>query len=276
MNLLLRGKNMRLLTKDANSKIKKSNALARSKGQSIEYYNLTLTSEPVKVEVDGKVIEFDPCPSADLFGCRDACLREAGRGVMSNVRQGRQGKLVRFVESHANKTDTFLKELVSDCISIERKIAKGQIDEARIRLNTISDLPWLFLQVNKMGVAYDNIMAAFPTINFYDYTKVASRFGKKLPSNYCLVMSDSNEPKAQRQIDYALERGAKLATVFDVEKDEPLPKTHRGMTVVDADKSDGWMFDTTGQVVGGLRAKGNKLKKDLRKGVPINFVFRTR
>ena len=110
---------------------------------------------------------------------------------------------------------------------------------------------------------------AFPEIEFYDYSKIASRFGKKLPNNYYLTMSDSKEPKAQKQINYALKRGSNLATVFVVKKGEDLPKTHRGLRVIDGDIDDNRINDPKNIIVG-LRLKGNQAIKNANNS---NFAF---
>ena len=110
---------------------------------------------------------------------------------------------------------------------------------------------------------------AYPEIEFYDYTKIASRFGKKLPSNYHLTMSDSREPKAQKQIDYALKRGANIATVFFTKKGQPLPKIHRGRIVVDGDIDDNRIEDDKNIIIG-LRLKGNEAIKNIGNS---NFAY---
>ena len=207
---------MQLLTKDSNAKIKKTNKVTPAH---YEFYNLTLTSRVI-IKKDGST--FDPCPNANLFGCREDCLRESGRGIFSNV-----------------------------------------------RLNTISDIDYLSIPCVRESITYKNIFMAYPELNFYDYTKIASRFGKKLPSNYYLTMSDSREPKAQKQIDYALQRGGNVATVFFVKKGQPLPTMHRGRRVIDGDIDDNRIEDDKNIVVG-LRLKGNEAIKNVSNS---NFVY---
>ena len=250
---------MKLLTKDSNAKIKKTN---KSTSNDIEFYNLTLTSKII-IKKDGT--KFDPCPNAKLFGCRDDCLRSSGMGIFSNVDDARTKKLELF----ANYPESFMELLAKEC----QKIVLNRINKAnkkiRVRLNTISDIDWLNIPCTRDGITYKNIFMAFPEIEFYDYTKIASRFGKKLPDNYHLTMSDSKEPKAQKQINYALKRGANLATVFIVKKGENLPKIHRGLSVIDGDVTDNRIDDPKNVIVG-LRLKGNKAIKNANNS---NFAF---
>ena len=89
---------MKLLTKDSNAKIKKTNKSTRN---DIEFYNLTLTSKVI-TKKDGT--KFDPCPNANLFGCRDDCLRSSGMGIFSNVDEARTKKL----EFFANYPESFM------------------------------------------------------------------------------------------------------------------------------------------------------------------------
>ena len=250
---------MKLLTKDSNAKIKKTN---KSTSNDIEFYNLTLTD---KIITKKEGTKFDPCPNAKLFGCRDDCLRSAGMGIFSNVDAARTKKL----EFFANDTESFMQLLSMEC----QKIVINRINKAnkkiRIRLNTISDIDWLSIPCVRDGITYKNIFIAYPELEFYDYSKVASRFGKKLPNNYYLTMSDSKEPKAQKQINYALKRGANLATVFVVKKGHDLPLKHRGLRVIDGDIDDNRINDPKNIIVG-LRLKGNKAIKNANNS---NFAF---
>jgi len=186
-------------------------------------------------------------------------------GIFSNVDAARTKKL----EFFANDTKSFMELLANEC----QKIVLNRIIKAnkkiRIRLNTISDIDWLNIPCVVNGITYKNIFKAFPEIEWYDYTKIASRFGKKLPNNYHLTMSDSKNPKAQKQINYALKRGANLATVFVVKKGEDLPKTHRGLKVIDGDIDDNRINDPKNIIVG-LRLKGNKAIKNANNS---NFAF---
>jgi hypothetical protein len=122
------------------------------------------------------------------------------------------------------------------------------------RLNGTSDLSWEKYEV----AGADNIFALFPTIQFYDYTKVLGRKVKHIP-NYHLTFSaaDGNDSDVAE----ALMQGMSVATVFD--------KIPEG--VYSADEDDLRFLDPKGIVLG-LKAKG-RAKKDtsgfVRRTIPI-------
>ena len=102
------------------------------------------------------------------------------------------------------------------------------------------------------------IMAEFPEVQWYDYTKNPNRLKpeyrrKYIPANYHLTFSrsESNEDDAQQVIKW----GGNVAMVFD-----HLPKTYWGCRVVDGDQSDARFLDGQNVIVG-LVAKG-RAKQD--------------
>jgi hypothetical protein len=107
------------------------------------------------------------------------------------------------------------------------------------------------------GVDYANIFAAFPNVQFYDYTKILGRKVKNIP-NYHLTFSaaDGNDADVAK----AIEQGYNVATVFGIKKTEPMPESYNGRPVFNGDDSDLRFLDPKGVIVG-LYAKG-KAKKD--------------
>ena len=71
----------------------------------------------------------------------------------------------------------------------------------------------------------------FPDVAFVDYTKIASRFVRKLPANYHLTLSRSevNEGECLE----ALARGINVAVVF-----ADKPATWHGFECTDGDEHD--------------------------------------
>lgn len=183
----------------------------------------------------------DLCPNASA-GCRAACLYTAGRGAMKNVQQARVNKTLRFL----NEREEFMAEIVKDIKSLVRKAEKENMTPT-VRLNGTSDIPW---ENVKVGDA-PNIMALFPNVQFYDYTKNPNR--KNLPANYDLTFSlaEDNDSNAEK----ALNNGVNVAAVF-----QELPKTFMGRKVVNGDDTDLRFNDPKGVIVG-LKAKG-LAKKD--------------
>jgi len=203
---------------------------------------------------------WNTCSMAAIAQCAKACLFTAGRGAMSTVAQGRINKTTWFFEER----DTFMVQLAANIRSLIFK-ANKQGKAPLIRLNGTSDIRWETVAfIDADGTAYDNIMQAFPTVQFYDYTKDANR--KALPANYDLTFSDSGVAAYQRYVGIAVANGMRIATVFrDVAS---IPTMHRGMSVVSGDLSDIRHLDEKGVVVA-LYAKG-KAKLD-----DTGFVFDT-
>jgi len=196
---------------------------------------------------------YQVCPKATA-GCIAGCLNLAGRGGMFKkgentnvIQQARIRKTKMFFENR----ESFMAELVKD---IRRGInyaeKKGLIPV--FRLDGTSDIAWEKIRV---GV-YRNIMSMFPTVQFYDYTKVLGR--KNLPSNYHLTFSaaDGNDLDVYR----AIQQGMNVAVVFGTKKGQPLPESYLGREVFNGDESDLRFLDPKNVIVG-LYAKG-KAKKD--------------
>jgi hypothetical protein len=125
------------------------------------------------------------------------------------------------------------------------------------RLNGTSDLSFEKYEVVRNGVTYKNIFAAFPEVQFYDYTKILGRKVNAI-NNYHLTFSaaDGNDLDVRR----AIKEGYNVATVFGIKKTEPMPEFYEGRPVFNGDESDLRFLDPKGVVVG-LYAKG-KAKKD--------------
>lgn len=128
-----------------------------------------------------------------------------------------------------------------------------------VRLNATSDIPWERVPVQLPdGTTASNIMALFPEVSFYDYTKRANRKG--IPPNYHLTFSlaESNDVDAVR----AFNAGFNVAAVFNVKRGAPLPESYSiggaPFTVIDGDESDYRPNDPAGVIVG-LRAKGRAI-----------------
>jgi len=96
----------------------------------------------------------------------------------------------------------------------------------------------------------------FPDVAFVDYTKIASRFVRKLPANYHLTLSRSevNEGECLE----ALARGINVAVVF-----ADKPATWHGFECIDGDEHDLRQLDPRGGFVIALSPKGSKAKRDM-------------
>jgi len=193
---------------------------------------------------------YNTCPKASA-GCAAACLNTAGRGRFSAIQEARIRKTKWFFEDRS----TFMLQLVKDIQAAIRKANRENMTPV-FRLNGTSDIRW---ETVAFG-AYRNIMEMFPTVQFYDYTKLANR--RDIPSNYHLTFSRSES----NYVDVTTMMGTdtNIAIVFD-----ELPATFNGRKVIDGTETDLRFLDEKGVIVG-LLAKG-KAKSD-RSG----FTFLTK
>lgn len=196
---------------------------------------------------------FTLCPASKAASCFDGCLQSAGRGAFNNVKLARTLKTQLF-EQHL---DLFFSLLIHD---IERLIKqadkKGFIP--CVRLNGTSDIDYENYPLIVDGKLYTNIMALFPNVIFYDYTKRAERLGGIIPSNYDLTLSysEARVNYAEKILSYGRKYSTNIAVVFSGQ----LPDTFKGLPVINGDDTDLRFLDDKGVVVG-LKAKG-KAKRD--------------
>ena len=185
---------------------------------------------------------FNVCPQASQ-GCKSACLYTSGHGRFDNVKQGR-----------INKTRWYIQERESFLIQLKKEI-KNFVNNCKkknfipcIRLNGTSDISW-----ENMG-----ILQEFPTVQFYDYTKVFKRMEMyckgQMPSNYHLTYS-LNEDNKELAFEVLKMKG-NISAVFR----KYLPTEYKGYQVVNGDESDLRFLDKKNCIVG-LIAKGDA-KKD--------------
>lgn len=227
---------MKLLT-TANTKTLKSNGLG--------YITAVLHLSPAATS------GFQVCPKASE-GCKMSCLAFAGRGVFSTVQKARIEKTKYFFQNR----EAFMAQLVKEVEAFVKKAAKLDAIPA-IRLNTLSDLPFYKFRVVRAGVEYRNIMDAFPTVQFYDYTAVVSEAATRVP-NYHLTFS--RKESNQADVEKALALGMNVTVVFNINKKQPLPATYMGRPVISGDESDARFLDPKGVIVG-LFIKGTNAAK---------------
>lgn len=207
------------------------------KGTKLGYLSFILHLAPATLS--GK----ETCPKRTA-GCTAACLNTAGRGGM--FKKGESTNMIQ--QARIRKTKMFFEQKDAFLAQLEKDINKGIKQAAKLgltpvfRLNGTSDL-----SVEKWG-----LIEKFPTVQFYDYTKVLGRKVAHLP-NYHLTFSaaDGNDADVAK----ALAQGMNVAMVFD-----KVPETYMGKEVIDADEHDLRFLDKKG-CIAGLKAKG-KAKKD--------------
>lgn len=216
-------------------------------------------------------------------GCAEACLYGSGAARFDQVQQGKMNKTEYFIGNRRR----FMSQLANEIASIEAKHNDVEGDEKlsfngsvlrykkfAIRLNGTSDFPFENLRIfkrtsngqiwtyKKPSKKLLNIFELFPSITFYDYTKIDNRFNKVLPDNYSLTFSRS-EDNHKETVDL-LHRGYNVAVVFGVKDENDLPKTYFGYPVINGDESDLRFLDDNNVVVGlkykYLTGKGTKGK----------------
>ena len=197
------------------------------------------------------------CPKASK-GCSASCLFSAGRGSFSNVIASRVNKTEYFLHDK----EKFILQLAGELVKINKKASK-ETNQTLIRLNGTSDLDFVYLLKKYANFDISN----YNNLHFYDYTKILGKVKKYIDNkNYTLTFSRAEDNEAETI--QALKIGSNVSAVFSGD----LPKTYKGFTVVDGDKTDSEMLAFKGIILG-LKAKG-KAKKD-NSGFVINNTIKT-
>ena len=193
------------------------------------------------------------CANAEIAGCIEGCLFTAGRGAMNTVQQSRAKKTEWFAKDRVG----FMAAMVVDCGKFAKYCAKQSVKPV-IRLNGTSDIRWERIPVVKDDVTYENIFAAYPDIQFYDYTKIANRKVDSIDNYYLIFSYSEADVRYKPQVDIALAKGMNMAVVWrDI---ECIPDTFLDRPVVSGDADDLRFLDPSNVIVS-LYAKG-RAKKD--------------
>ena len=221
------------------------------KGQKYGYKTAVLYLAPAGLAFQALGIEGTMCAMSAAAGCEGPCLNTAGRGQFDAIQNARINKTIYFLLDRIG----FMQHLAHEIRGfVDRTRAEGYIP--LVRLNGTQDHRWENEPVELDGVTYPNLMALFPDVQFYDYTKLANRRG--IPANYDLTFSYSGLPGFQPFVARALATGMRVAVVF--RDRESIPAQFMGLPVVDGDDSDLRPLDPPGSIVA-LYAKG-RAKKD--------------
>ena len=190
------------------------------------------------------------CPMAKKANCMEACLNTAGRGVMNSVQKGRLRKATLF----NNDPQSFMMQLAKDIRALIRKADREGFIPL-VRLNGTSDIRWEGKHFRLDGKLV-TIFEAFPSLQFYDYTKISNR--KNIPENYDLTYSYSGVEGYQKYVNIAVSNHMRVAVDFRDRK--RIPAVFLDMECIDGDDSDLRHLDPPSVVVA-LYAKG-RAKKD--------------
>ena len=199
------------------------------------------------------------CPHAS-DGCKALCLGEhsGNAALYPSVMRSRIAKARLFMSDR----QSYMSELVKQIEAAQRHARRANLSLC-VRLNGSTDIAWEGLRCGD----HQNLMAAFPDIQFVDYTKSVKRalaFARgNWPLNYHLTFSrsESNEADCLR----VLEAGVNVAAVFA----NAFPRTYLNRPTFSGDEHDLRHLDMdrrcspTGKgFVVALTPKGRKAKAD--------------
>ena len=209
------------------------------------YYSTILQLQPAM-----KYKGLDTCPWAGQ--CKGFCLQHTGHNRFDRAEEARK----RRTRLLADRPTEFMALLCSDIESAQRKATREGL-RLTVRLNGLSDLDWRSIPC----LDSQNVFQRFHDVIFIDYTKSIERAFESLdesfPKNYTLVYS-YNEKSVGSDVSEYLDRGGRVAVVFDTKKGAPLPLTYSvggyEYSVTDGDISDLRHLDPKGYVIG-LRYK---------------------
>lgn len=204
---------------------------------------------------------FNVCPKATA-GCSAACLNTAGRGGMGTKgldvadvgnANAIQVARVRRTREYFESRPAFMDKLVREIRAFVKSCHRAGFVPT-VRLNGTSDL-----RFESVPVAGERrIMDVFPSLQFYDYTKLTNR--RDIPSNYHLTYSLAESEQNRRGHVVAMGEGLNVAVVLRgygiSSHPQPFPARLWGRPLVDGDESDLRFLDGAGGSYVGLRAKG--------------------
>ena len=222
-----------------------------------KYQTAIMYLAPHKASLMGNV-----CAMAETAKCIEACLYGQGRARFTpSINPARVRKTQRYFADRS----AFVAELVRDLEKFVRHCKRHGVKPA-CRLNGTSDIPWETAHpCMRKGKRFESLFAAFPTVTFYDYSKIAKRARKALPANYSLTLSYSaaNPAYADSIISTARDTGSNVAVVFrtKAQRDSYMESGWNGLSVINGDLTDMRFLDPRGVIVG-LYAKGTS-KRDM-------------
>jgi hypothetical protein len=195
-------------------------------------------------------------------GCTAVCLNSAGHGGIG-AKFDAAGKLlqangvqtarIRRTRMFFEQREAFFALLVRELRLHLKRAARMGLKPA-CRLNGTSDIAWESEAFTLDGVEYSSIFAAFPQIQFYDYTKRIERMQHSIP-NYHLTYSRAETLASKIHSMQVLQSGGNVSAVFR----KALPETWNGYRVIDGVSHDLRFLDAQNVIVG-LVAKGKARK----------------
>lgn len=214
--------------------------------KSKEYGELTLSLYLAPAKTSG----YETCPGRTAE-CTKLCLNESGMNTMTRKDKGDVINDARIAKTRLffEHREFFMNWLIMEINTAKRK-AERMTYKFSIRLNNTSDISPEDFHIN--GV---NILEMFPDVQFYEYTKVASRVDlMKKYNNYDVTFSYTGYNLKECQ--QMLLNKIRVAVVF-----KNVPKEWNGVKVVDGDAYDMRYKDDQAVIVG-LKYKRVRNKLD--------------
>ena len=181
--------------------------------------------------------------------CKELCLNGSGHNKGDILAHGKNSLInisrIKKTNAFYNNRETFMQLMIHE-IKRYKKVAENSNLHFAVRINGTSDLsPELF----KFPTVENgkNILEIFPEIQFYDYTKVASKLRLSLPNkynNYDLTLSYNGHN--WNECEKYLKQGGKIAVVFE----NDLPYLFKGYKVNNANEYDMRFEDKGGEICG--------------------------
>lgn len=208
----------------------------------------------------GNMSGFEVCPGRTPE-CTALCLNESGHNRMADKRNHINNSRIKKTKMFFNDREFFARWVIRDIEAGIRKANKLGY-KFSVRINNTSDISPELLYIKVDGVK-KNVLELFPEVQFYDYTKVASRLRlMNKYDNYDLTYSfNGSNMETCLQL---LTSGIKVAMVF-----EHKPDSFMGFKVIDGDLYDMRYKDTAGTIIG-LKFKKVRNKPDIEN----TFVIR--
>jgi len=175
--------------------------------------------------------------------CRLGCLATSGRQaveIFSGVDKIKNARIKKARLFHEDQ-NFFMQWLIAEITSAKAKAVRDGFYFS-VRLNATSDIDWQHVYYGGK-----NIFEIFSDVNFYDYTKNASKFINK-PTNYHLTYSYTGKNWSQSEL--LLKQGNNIAMVFNAKKEADLPTEYKDYTVINGDLTDYRIADAKGIIIG--------------------------
>ncbi len=176
--------------------------------------------------------------------CRSVCL---GTETGLNVLQTAIAAKIARTKLWQDTPDRFKAQLMTEVGAANRKAKRAGL-KLGVRLNVYSDVRW--------ELEFPELFAAFPDVQFYDYTKWPERYER--PRNYHLTYSYTGTPASLRTASEYLAKRVNVAVIYPGE----LPPfslfghgTVRKLKVINGDLNDFRPGDPHPRIVG-LTFKG--------------------